>query len=160
VANAIVEVNAGDATLYPGDFEYYAAKRGLDIESRGAVEGIATPRGIEARPARARESATQAADRKRAEAEQRNRRYRRTRELRDALARVESDAREAERGLSEASKRLADPSVYTDADAVRELIDAHNAARDRSDRLAAEWTRLSTELEAAEADEALSGSRG
>jgi ATP-binding cassette subfamily F protein 3 len=160
VANAIVEVNAGDATLYPGDFEYYAAKRGLDIESRGAVEGIATPRGIEARPTRARESATQAADRKRAEAEERNRRYRRTRELRDALARVESDAREAERGLSEASQRLADPSVYADADAVRELISAHNEARDRSDRLAAEWTRLSTEIEAAEADEALSGSRG
>jgi ATP-binding cassette subfamily F protein 3 len=47
VANAIIEVNDGQATLFAGDFEYYAAKRGLDIESRGAVEGRATPRGIE-----------------------------------------------------------------------------------------------------------------
>ena len=46
VANTIIEVNDGNATLYPGDFEYYAAKRGVDIETRGAVEGArATPRG-------------------------------------------------------------------------------------------------------------------
>ena len=47
VANAIIEVNDGRATLYAGDFEYYAAKRGVDIETRGAVEGArATPRGV------------------------------------------------------------------------------------------------------------------
>ena len=45
VANTIVEVNGGDATVYPGDFEYYAAKRGLDIEQRGAVEGSPTAPG-------------------------------------------------------------------------------------------------------------------
>ncbi len=28
VANTIIEVNGGTATVYPGDFEYYAAKRG------------------------------------------------------------------------------------------------------------------------------------
>ena len=39
VANAIVEVDGGQATLYPGDFEYYAAKRGVDIETRGASRG-------------------------------------------------------------------------------------------------------------------------
>ena len=47
VANTIVEVNDGEATVYPGDFEYYAAKRGVDIETRGAVEGArSTPRGV------------------------------------------------------------------------------------------------------------------
>ena len=46
VANTIIEVNDGSATVYPGDFEYYAAKRGVDIETRGAVEGArSTPRG-------------------------------------------------------------------------------------------------------------------
>src|SRR4029077_6592347 len=113
VANAIIEVNAGAATLYPGDFEYYAAKRGLDIETRGAVEGIATPRGIEAAP-RPRESATAAAARKRAEAEARNRRYRRTRDLRDALQRVEVEASETDPSLAELTARLADPATYAD----------------------------------------------
>ena len=54
VANAIVEVDGGKATLYPGDFEYYAAKRGVDIETRGATEGArATPRGTVAASAEA-----------------------------------------------------------------------------------------------------------
>ena len=153
VANAIIEVNAGEATLYPGDFEYYAAKRGLDIEARGAVEGIATPRGIEA--PRPRESATDAATRKRAEAEARNRRYRRTRDLRDALARVEQQASETDASLSALSARLSDPATYADHATFRELIDEHNAARDRADALATEWSRLSVELEAAEAEDSL-----
>jgi ATP-binding cassette subfamily F protein 3 len=155
VANAIIEVNAGEATLYPGDFEYYAAKRGLDIETRGAVEGVATPRGIEAVPARPRESAVEAGARKRAEAEARNRRYRRTRDLRDALARVEAEAKGTDVELAEMSERLADPATYADHHAFRQLIDDHNAARDRADQLAAEWERLSAELEQAEAEESL-----
>ena len=58
VANTIVEVNDGDATVYPGDFEYYAAKRGVDIEARGAVEGArSTPRGVVAEAPKPRESA-------------------------------------------------------------------------------------------------------
>ncbi|HSM38243.1 MAG TPA: ABC-F family ATP-binding cassette domain-containing protein, partial [Candidatus Limnocylindrales bacterium] len=154
VATAIIEVNAGTATLYPGDFEYYAAKRGLDIEARGAVEGRQTPRGIEETVPRPRETAAELARRKRVEAEERNRRYRRTRELRDSLAALESRAREAEKLLAEATERLADPAVYADGAAVRELIEQHNAARDRSDELSAEWARLSAELEAAEAEDA------
>jgi ATP-binding cassette subfamily F protein 3 len=158
VANAIVEVNAGEATLFAGDFEYYAAKRGLDIETRGAVEGRATPRGIEQVDAPSRESATQTAARKRAEAERRNRRYRRTRELRAALERVESGARSNEAELAEVSASLADPAVYADGEAVRNLIERHNAARDRGEQLAAEWARLTAELEAAEMESALAES--
>ncbi|MGH2782770.1 MAG: ABC-F family ATP-binding cassette domain-containing protein, partial [Thermoleophilaceae bacterium] len=72
VANTIIEVNDGTATVYPGDFEYYAAKRGVDIETRGAVEGArSTPRGVVAAAPKERESAKAAADRKRREAEQR-----------------------------------------------------------------------------------------
>jgi ATP-binding cassette subfamily F protein 3 len=158
VANAIIEVNAGDAILYPGDFEYYAAKRGLDIETRGAVEGVATPRGIEVPAARPRESAVDAAARRRAEAEARNRRYRRTRDLRDALERVEREVRETDASLAEMGERLADPATYADHHAFRELTDRHNAARDHADQLGAEWARLSSELEAAEAEESLAPS--
>ena len=86
VANAIIEVNGGSATLFNGDFEYYAAKRGLDIETRGAVEGRATPRGIET-VASTRSSSAETAARKRHEAEARNRRYQRTRDLRTDLER-------------------------------------------------------------------------
>jgi ATP-binding cassette, subfamily F, member 3 len=158
VANAIIEVNAGAATLFSGDFEYYAAKRGLDIETRGAVEGRATPRGIEAAPERPRESAADAAARKRSEAEERNRRYRRTRDLRRALDRIEADAATAQAELEEATAMLADPATYADGEAVRRLIERHNAAKDRTEGFAAEWERVSAELEAAEAESTLAES--
>jgi ATP-binding cassette subfamily F protein 3 len=152
VANTIVEVNDGQATVYPGDFEYYAAKRGVDIEERGAVEGArATPRGVVAREAKPRESARQASDRRRREAEERNARHRRTRDLRRALSEVEAGATAAERELGEISERLADPALYADAAAVRELVERHNGLRDRVDALAAERERLTIELATAEA---------
>jgi ATP-binding cassette subfamily F protein 3 len=150
VANTIVEVNGGTATTFRGDFEYYAAKRGLDIETRGATEGVATPRGIEAAAPKPRETAQAAAARKRAEAEDRNRRYRATRDLRaraDALAR-ETDATAAE--LEQLTERLADPATYADHVAARELIERHNALRDRADALVAEQAELETRLEEAE----------
>ncbi|MDP9250903.1 MAG: ATP-binding cassette domain-containing protein [Chloroflexota bacterium] len=157
VANAIIEVNAGEATLYPGDFEYYAAKRGLDIETRGAVEGIATPRGIESVAARPRESAAATATRKRQEAEERNRRYRRTRDLRAAMQRVEAALQTNDAELTAIGKRLADPSTYADHVSFLRLMERHNAAQERSNELATEWAGLSGKLEAAEAEEALTG---
>ena len=152
VANAIIEVNAGEATLFAGDFEYYAAKRGLDIETRGAVEGRATPRGIEASAgAHPRESAADDRARKRSEAEERNRRYRRTRDLRTALERVEERKRATPRASwPSRPSSLADPPSTPTARPCAQLIDRHNAARDRAERLAAEWARLSAELRAAE----------
>ena len=159
VANVIVEVDAGTATPFLGDFEYYAAKRGLDVEARGAVEGRATPRGIERPQAQLRESATAAAARKRSEAEERNRRYRRTRDLKASLAKVEADARQADADLADVTARLADPNAYADPELVRQLIQQHNTARDRSDRLAADWERMAAELEALEAEPATVDSR-
>src|SRR5579859_635201 len=155
VANTIIEVNGGIATVFPGDFEYYAAKRGLDIEARGATEGRSTPRGIEEPAVRPRETAAAASARRRAEAEERNRRYRRTRELRDALARAEREATETDVALGHLTERLADPTAYADGAQARQLIESYNAARDRADALASERTRLRDELAAAQADEAV-----
>jgi ATP-binding cassette subfamily F protein 3 len=155
VANTIIEVNGGTATVFPGDFEYYAAKRGLDIEARGATEGRATPRGIEAPVVRPRETAAAASARKRAEAEERNRRYRRTRELRDALAKTERQAAETDAEFVRLTERLADPAIYADGVLAKQLIESYNAARDRADALAAELARLGNELAIAEADEAV-----
>ncbi|HJP70411.1 MAG TPA: ABC-F family ATP-binding cassette domain-containing protein [Candidatus Limnocylindria bacterium] len=153
VANMIVEVNDGKATVYPGDFEYYAAKRGVDIEERGAVEGTrATPRGVVATASKPRESARAAAERKRREAEERNQRHRRTRDLRTALADAVAEAESTDRELDDVAQRLADPSTYADAALVRQLVDRHNHLRDRTDALAADRERLAAELATAEAE--------
>ena len=154
VANMIIEVNDGAATVYPGDFEYYAAKRGVDIETRGAVEGArSTPRGVVAETPRPRESAKAAADRKRRQADERNARHRRTRELRSIVAGAEMEAADVERELTEVTERLANPAIYADAAAVKELVERHNALRDLTESLGPELARLRVELSAAEEPE-------
>ncbi|MEO6578196.1 MAG: hypothetical protein ABIO99_04780, partial [Candidatus Limnocylindria bacterium] len=151
VANTIIEVNDGEATVYPGDFEYYAAKRGVDIETRGAVEGArSTPRGVVTPAPKPRESAASAADRKRSEAEARNARHRRTRDLRSSLGRVEAEAVEVERELAEITERLSEPALYADGTLVKHLVERHNALRDRSERIGPELEELRRELSAAE----------
>ena len=137
--------------LYPGDFEYYAAKRGVDIETRGAVEGARpTPRGTVAASPKPRESAKAAATRRRQEAEARNARSGRTRELRAALERTRADAAAARDEVAEAGKRMSDPATYADPALVRDLVARHNAALDRIPALEADERRLAAELEAAE----------
>jgi len=151
VANTIIEVNDGTATVYPGDFEYYAAKRGVDIETRGAVEGArSTPRGVVEAPPRARQSAKAEAERRRHEAEARNARHGRTRELRAAIATATAAATDADREIAELNERLADPAIYADGALVRRLVERHNELRDRSDELASERSRLDAELADAE----------
>jgi ATP-binding cassette subfamily F protein 3 len=151
VANTIVEVNGGQAILYPGDFDYYAAKRGVDIEERGAVEGgRSTPRGVVGR-ATPRSSARSSAERRRREADARNARHRRTRDLRAALQDADATSAAATEELDSISQRLADPATYADAAAVRDLVARHNELRDRADALAADRIRLAEELTAAEA---------
>jgi ATP-binding cassette subfamily F protein 3 len=99
-----------------------------------------------------RESARESAERKRREAEERNARHRRTRDLRTALADADAASVDAERELAGVTERLADPAVYADAAAVRDLVERHNALRDRVDALAHDRERLTAELEAAEAE--------
>ena len=97
-----------------------------------------------------RESAKAATDRKRREAEERNARHRRTRDLRTALARAETESAEVERELAETTERLADPAIYADASLVKSLVVRHNALRDRTEELGPQLLRLRAELADAE----------
>ncbi|MEM9655981.1 MAG: ABC-F family ATP-binding cassette domain-containing protein [Actinomycetota bacterium] len=89
--------------------------------------------------------------RRRREAEDRNRKSRDTRDLRKNVSRLERKAGQAETLVKELEVKLADPEVYADKDLMNDLIDQHETAKRRADRLLAEWEQASTALEAAEA---------
>ncbi|MGH3664936.1 MAG: ABC-F family ATP-binding cassette domain-containing protein [Egibacteraceae bacterium] len=144
VADTIIEVGGGAVTVFPGDFEYYAAKTGVDLDGRGAAERA--PAGVTAAAVPAPRTS---GDQKRAEAERRNRVYQRTRQLRARLEVVERDLVAIESRAAELTRTLADPAVYDDGgDRVGGLLAEHNAAKDRAAELFAEWERLSERLEA------------
>ena len=135
VADRIVEVAGGTATVFAGDYGYYASKTGLDLDgpSRREPPEAATP------SAKATRKATAA---KRAEAEQRNRRYQDTKDLRRRLEQAEADLGKVEAEVAELNRQLADPQVYDDSERVTELLKRHSAANDRAASLSAQWERL------------------
>ena len=145
VANTIIDVNGGTATVYPGDFEYFAAKTGVDLDGRGATEGTSAPEVLTPAPAPApgRKSAGQ----RRSEAERRSRLHEQTKELRARLRVVERDLGKAEAEVAELTRALADPQAYDDAQKVKEVVARHGEAKDRAATLFEEWADLQMRIE-------------
>ena len=146
-ADTIIDVNGGTATVYPGDFEYYAEKTGVDLGLRSAVEQPVTPAPQNRRAAPAPAAAKKPVDQKRDEAERRNRLHRETKELRTTLRRVEGDLGKAEAEVAELNRVLADPAIYEDGEKVKELVAAHAAAKDRAAALFDQWADVESRIE-------------
>jgi ATP-binding cassette, subfamily F, member 3 len=138
VADTVVRVHDGGATVYRGDFEYFAARTGLGLDGTNGPQG----------PAAEAESRRRSDARKREEAEARNRLYRQTKDLRRQLERSEAALVAAEAEVAELTRRLADPAAYEDAERVKELVSAHNAAKDRAAELMVQWEGLYQSVEA------------
>ncbi len=148
VATTIIEVRNGRVAVYEGDFEYYAAKTGVDVEARGAAESPTAA----AEPAPAPVKATRAgsADRKRAAAEQRNRVHRETKEMKRRLAKVERELAEAEGEVADLTRTLAEPTLYDDPVKVKEVVARHDRAKTRAAAAMEQWVTLSERVERAE----------
>ena len=147
VANTIIDVSGGTARVYPGDFEYFAAKTGVDLDGRGAAAtDTLAPAPVVDAPSRQEPKKT--ADQKRNEAERRNRLHQQTKDLRKRLSVVERDLGKAEAEVAELTRTLADPAVYDDADKVKVLVTQHGEAKDRAAALFEEWADLESRIEA------------
>ncbi|MBW3561002.1 MAG: ABC-F family ATP-binding cassette domain-containing protein [Actinobacteria bacterium] len=138
IADTVIEIRDGRVTVFPGGFEYYLDKSDHDDAEVAAEEpddGV-TP-------------AQRDADRKRREAEARNRMYRATKDARDRLGAVEAELSDAEGLVARLNRELADPGVYEDQARVKELVEQHGRAKDRAKELYEEWERLTLEVERA-----------
>ncbi len=144
LATVIWEVKDGAILPCPGNLDdWLYHQRQLEEAAGGGEEaGGRGPGGPAVEPGGARE-------RKRAEAEARNERYRREKPLRDALAAVEARIAALEAEAREAGAALADPALYQDFDRARpHLLRKAAAERELGERYG-EWERLAGELEAA-----------
>ena len=148
VANTIIDVSGGTATVYPGDFEYFAAKTGVDLDGRGATEGSSAalaPAPVSEAPPPPVNRKT--ADQRRAEAQRRNDFHQQTKELRKRLQVVERALGKAEAEVAELTRVLADPHAYDDPEKVKEVVAQHGEAKDRATTLFEEWADLETKIE-------------
>jgi len=146
VCDALIEVRDGKAVWHEGVREdvlnplgSIAADLGADAR-KGSAKGKAS-------------STTKKSDskkaRKREEAEKRNSSHANTRDLRKKQQSAERKWEKAEAEVAELQGQLADPDIYEDADKVKDLIAAHEAAKGKAANLMTEWEDATTALEAA-----------
>ena len=146
VANKVIEVNAGQLIIYPGNYDDYLYKKELEKEAEEQNGGISLAGDGEIKDRLARRSKEQ----KRLEAEARNRFYRETLEIRQRIQTVEADLDRATKEMEELARQLADPEVYRRGDNIPELLKSHATGKKQVEDLTAEWERLAQQLEGLE----------
>ncbi len=141
VADALLEVRDGRVTYWTEVEEHVLAPRpdAPGSATAGPAPAPAAPPGR--RPNKADERRQTAAVRQAGE--------RATKELRKDVRRLEREVAKAEEQVASLHAQLSDPEIYDDHQKVRELADAHDAAKEQVDRLTEEWVAAQEALDAA-----------
>jgi ATP-binding cassette subfamily F protein 3 len=125
LATRVVEVEAGGLTSYPGDYEYYLAKK------EGAEVAPSAPNLQAPLPDSKEERLRSREDEKQRQKEERARLKR--------LTEIEESIEKAEVALKEVEAKLVDPSLASDYEALARLGAEHSAIEAELEKLYNEW---------------------
>lgn len=138
--DSIYEVENGRVRPFAGSFAWYVEKKQKGLEAGfGAERRAAEPQGPSQREVEKQ--------RKRAEAEERNRLYKKRLEVEKRMQRVERDLIPLEEKKKEIETALCDPGILADGRRVVELQKEHAWLADRVNGLQARWNELAGEHE-------------
>jgi ATP-binding cassette subfamily F protein 3 len=144
LATVIWEVKDGGILPFPGNLDDWWYHQRQLAEAAGASSAPA--QGARAGERGAPPSSEK--DRKRAEAEARNARYRLEKPIREEIARLEARIATLEAEEREATAALADPALYEDFARAKPLIDRQRAAKEELEARYAEWESAQERLAA------------
>ncbi|HOA14671.1 MAG TPA: ATP-binding cassette domain-containing protein, partial [Myxococcota bacterium] len=145
VATTTVELKDGQATRWEGNYSYYLSRTGgllaQTVDQKREINEVAAQKRAADR------------DRKRDEAERRNRLYRMLKPLRDRVESYEKQISTVEADLKVVEEELVSPTLYEDMDRARQVSQRAKELRDRLDSLFDEWTEAASELASREQSE-------
>jgi ATP-binding cassette subfamily F protein 3 len=139
VTDEVVEVQAGQVTRFPGNFDYYTRKK---REARESMH-VTASNGVVSSPSRR--------DEKRRKAELRNALHRKTKELKAELSTVEARIAELEEESEAIDGAMLNPDFYDDRVKMEETYQHKSKLEKDLAMRYARWETLGTEIEASEA---------
>jgi len=143
VANRVLEIQGGRLMDHHGGWAAYLAAREGAAPAAPAAPAPEAPKAPKAPKAAGGGGGAGGAERARRKEAARDERKAKAR-----MAEIEKKLAEAEPELAALAARLADPALYADDAAFREVLDAHAAVERRIERLTAEWDALAEGLPA------------
>ena len=152
VADHVAYVADGQVTMLPGNYDDFIRLWQKKLEpAAGQDSAPAIPAECapppKAAPKKDGRSGPKDAATKRAQAQARNELYRRTKPLRDQVAKVEKQVEELTTHLDRLSQKMADPEVYRDGVKFSRLSQEYTDAQRRLERVTTQWEELSLKLE-------------
>jgi ATP-binding cassette subfamily F protein 3 len=143
LATVVWEVKDGGVLPFPGNLEdWWYHQRQLAAAAEATAPAGGTSRLAEA------QVPTSDRERRRAEADARNARYRLEKPLRDEIARLEARIEALEAEERETTAALADPALYSDFARAKPLIERQHAAKEELAARYAEWESAQERLAA------------
>lgn len=146
LAERTVQIQAGAATEYAGNYDYYLRKSGASSEQSGLVAGLKNARPDGSPEVKKKEPKMNAKERRRQAAEARkagnygrNQLEKRVKELETEIVTLESEQ-------SEISKKLEEPETYADAGLTKELTSKASRISKRLAEKNYEWETAAEKL--------------
>lgn len=141
VADTIVEVNQGQVTRFPGNYEHYLYKKAA-MDSAQQVVPEKDKAGSQ------NDTKQKAKEKRRAEAEKRNLNHRARQSLKKKIASLERKLDALTREYDVCVTHLSDPEVYQDQDRFHEIMARHNQLKETIDQETLKWEETSEAYEA------------
>jgi ATP-binding cassette, subfamily F, member 3 len=135
IANRVVDIRAGKVKFYEGDIEYYLYKRNAESEpvSTNKIEQLA--------------DTSSRKEQKRIEAEQRNKKYAMTKDLKKKISDLEKKIAALEIKEKELESLLLDPAIYGDHQKIMDLNGEYQKIKHSLTVKVKEWEEVSLSLE-------------
>ncbi len=150
MARAVVHVAAGVLTRYAGDYQYYLDKTNATSERAALTAGAALsnqqPGALKLAGSNAN-GAAKSKEQKRREAEERNARSRRRRDLEETIAAIEARLEAVDARRREIEVLLQDPATFADGARARELQSELEKLETETEVQTSAWEKATSELE-------------
>ena len=136
IATKIIDIRKGKLKTYLGDIDYFLSKREFSSLERDAV--VSEKKG--------KIDSTNRKEQKRFEAELRQQKHKATKDLAKEISSCEEKIISFENEVSDLEKKLADPNIYSDGNAAKDITNRFNKAKSELDSALKKWEQLNEKL--------------